>query len=256
MAPASLSTIGATVPESPDDIEGIERVLVVVAHPDDCDFGCAATTARWTDAGIQVGYCIVTDGQAGGHDRSVPRDRMAAIRRAEQTEAARVVGVGDITFLGYPDGELTVSHALRRDITRVIRRLRPDRVVSQSPERSWGRIYASHPDHLAAAEATICAVYPDSRNPFAHPGLLQEEGLEPHTVRELWIMGTTERVNQWVDVTATADRKLEALRCHRSQYQDWPALEDRVRGWMRSGAETAGLSAGAAAEGFHRVSTG
>jgi len=243
------------VPESSSDVEGIGRILVVVAHPDDCDFGCAATTARWTDAGVEVSYCIVTDGQAGGHDRSVPRERMAAIRRAEQTAAAKVVGVTDITFLGYPDGELTVSHELRRDITRVMRLKRPDRVVTQSPERSWNRIFASHPDHLAAAEAAICAVYPDSRNPFAHRELLVEEGLEPHTVRELWVMGSPERVNYWSDVSSTADRKLEALRCHRSQYQEWEPLEERVRGWLRAGAESAGLGPEAAAEGFHRVTT-
>lgn len=244
------------MPESPaDDVEGIERILIVVAHPDDCDFGCAATTARWTDAGVEVSYCIVTDGQAGGFDRSVPRHRMAEIRRAEQTEAASVVGVSDISFLGYPDGELTVTHALRRDITRVIRQKRPDRVVTQSPERSWNRLFASHPDHLAAAEAAICAVYPDSRNPFAHAELLDREGLEPHSVKELWVMGIPERINVWSDVTATAERKLEALRCHRSQYQDWEALEQRVRAWLRTSAEMAGLGAGAAAEGFHRVAT-
>ena len=237
------------------DLEGISRVLVVVAHPDDCDFGCAATTARWTDAGIEVSYCIVTDGQAGGFDRSVPRESVGAIRRTEQTAAGAEVGVTDITFLGYTDGELTVTHALRRDITRVIRLKRPDRVVTQSPERNWARIGASHPDHMAAAEATICAVYPDSRNPFAHRELLESEGLEPHTVRELWIMGVQERVNHWSDVTATADRKLAALRCHRSQITDWGALEERVRGWLRAGARTAGLGEGSSAEGFQRVVT-
>jgi LmbE family N-acetylglucosaminyl deacetylase len=241
--------------ESLPDTDGIERALIVVAHPDDCDFGCAATTARWSDAGIHVSYCIVTDGQAGGWDRSLPRDQMAGIRRAEQTRAGEVVGVTDITFLGYPDGELTVTHELRRDISRVIRIKRPDRVVTQSPERSWNRLFASHPDHLAAAEAAICAVYPDARNPFAHRELLESEGLEPHTVAELWLMGSPERVNVWNDVTATADRKLEALRCHRSQYQEWDPLEQRVRAWLRSAAETAGLAEGASAEGFYRIET-
>ncbi len=147
--------------ENASDIDGTERVLIIVAHPDDCDFGCAGTTARWTDAGLEVSYCIVTDGQAGGFDRTIAREKMAEIRRVEQTAAAEVVGVTDIAFLGYPDGELTVTHDLRRDITRLIRLKRPDRVVTQSPERSWNRLFASHPDHLAAAEAAICAVYPD-----------------------------------------------------------------------------------------------
>jgi LmbE family N-acetylglucosaminyl deacetylase len=181
---------------------------------------------------------------------------MTGIRRAEQTAAARVVGVTDIDWLGYMDGEVTVTHQLRRDITRVIRQRRPDRVVAQSPERNWARIFASHPDHLAAAEAAICAVYPDSRNPFAHMSLLDDEGLEPHTVGELWIMGAQEQVNFWSDVTATADRKLQALRCHASQYDDWEQLEGRVRAWMRVNAESAGLPEGSAAEAFHRVTTG
>src|SRR5579872_1842078 len=110
------------------EIDGIERVLVVVAHPDDCDFGNAATTAKWTDAGVTVSYCIITDGQAGGSDRSISREEMARIRRVEQTAAAAEVGVTDLTFLGYPDGRLTASIELRRDISRVIRQKQPQRV--------------------------------------------------------------------------------------------------------------------------------
>ena len=140
------------------EIDGIERVLVVVAHPDDCDFGNAGTTAKWTDAGVTVSYCIVTDGDAGGSDRSITREQMAGIRRIEQTAAAAAVGVTDLTFLGYPDGRLTPSIELRRDITRVIRVQQPQRVITQSPVRNFTRIFASHPDHLAAGEAALCAV--------------------------------------------------------------------------------------------------
>ena len=147
--------------------EDIERILVVTAHPDDVDFGVAGSVAAWTDAAVDVAYCIATDGDAGGSDRSVSRADMAVLRREEQTEAAKVVGVTDVTFLGFPDGRLQPDLALRRAISGVIRRFRPDRVVAQSPERNWSRIYASHPDHLAAGEAAICAVYPDARNPFA-----------------------------------------------------------------------------------------
>ena len=134
--------------------------------------------------GSRSRYCIVTDGDAGGSDRSIA-SALAGIRRDEQRAAAAVVGVQDVCFLGYPDGALVASNELRRDICRVVRTLRPDRVVCQSPERYWDAIGASHPDHLAAGEATVCAFYPDVRNPFAHPELLGE-GLEPHTVRELW----------------------------------------------------------------------
>ncbi len=236
--------------------DAVERVLVVVAHPDDCDFGCAATTAAWTKTGIDVAYCIVTDGDAGGSDRDAPRADVARLRRKEQTAAAAEVGVSDITFLGYPDGRLTPSIELRRDISRVIRQKRPQRVMSQSPVRNFTRIFASHPDHLAAGEATLAAVYPDARNPFAHPELLAE-GLEPYTVDEVWLMGGTGgQPDRVVDVTDTADLKLAALRCHRSQYDDWSALEERVRSWLRATAAAGGLGDDRLAEMFQVVHTG
>jgi LmbE family N-acetylglucosaminyl deacetylase len=236
---------------SPDD--GVARVLVVTAHPDDVDFGAAGTVAAFTDAGVEVAYCIVTDGEAGGDDRHLPRSDMAALRREEQRAAAAVVGVADVTFLGYPDGQLAPSLALRRDISRVIRRFRPQRVLGQSPERIWDRIYASHPDHLAAGEATTCAVYPDARNPFAHPELLAE-GLEPHVVDELWLMAFPEPTVA-VATTATFDRKLAALRSHRSQVGEGEHLEPMLREWSTGMARAAGLPEGALAEAFRVVRT-
>jgi LmbE family N-acetylglucosaminyl deacetylase len=232
----------------------VDRVLVVMAHPDDVDFGAAGTVAVWTHAGLEVAYCIVTDGEAGGSDRSVSRSDMAAIRRREQTEAAAVVGVTDLTFLGHPDGRLAPTLDVRRDIARVIRRFRPDRVVAQSPERNWARIYASHPDHLAAGEAAICAVYPDARNPFAFPELV-DEGLEPHTVPELWIMAT-DRADRVVDATEFFPLKLAALRSHRSQVADGDHLEALLRQWMSGTALAAGLPDGSLAEAFHVVESG
>lgn len=240
------------------EVDGIERALVVVAHPDDCDFGCAATTALWTSLGVDVSYCIVTNGDAGGYDRSVARARMAEIRQEEQRAAAAEVGVKDVTFLGYPDGKLAATLDLRRDIARVIRQKRPQRVVAQSPLRNFARIFASHPDHLAAGEATLDAVYPDARNPFAHMELLEQEGLEPHTVNQVWIMaaGAAQAPDEVVDVTDTAERKLAALRHHRSQYQEWDQLEDRVRSWLKATAEANGLAGGRMAEAFQVVHTG
>jgi LmbE family N-acetylglucosaminyl deacetylase len=161
-----------------------EQILTVTAHPDDVDFGAAGSVAAWTAQGAVVTYCVVTDGDAGGFDPAVPRADIPAIRRAEQTAAAAEVGVKDLVFLGYPDGRLQATLELRRDISRVIRQVRPQRVVCQSPDRLWDRLFASHPDHLAAGEATICAVYPDARNPFAFPELMAE-GLEPHVVSEV-----------------------------------------------------------------------
>ena len=124
----------------------VERALCVLAHPDDVDFGSAGTVATWTAAGTEVVYCIVTDGDAGGFDET-PRDQMGALRQAEQRAAAAAVGVSDVRFLGYPDGRLELTLDLRRDISRVIRQVKPQRVLTTSPERFWDRIGASHPDH-------------------------------------------------------------------------------------------------------------
>ncbi len=236
-----------------DGTEPVARILVVTAHPDDVDFGAAGSVAVWTERGVEVSYCIVTDGDAGGSDRSISRAEMAAVRREEQLVAAQTVGVTDVTFLGFPDGMVTASLDLRRAIAAVIRRVRPDRVVTQSPERNWSRIYASHPDHLAAGEAAACAVYPDARNPFAFPELL-EEGLEPHIVPELWIMAT-ERADRVVDATGVFERKLAALRSHRSQVGDGDHLEDLLRSWMSGTALAAGLREGSLAESFQVVNT-
>jgi LmbE family N-acetylglucosaminyl deacetylase len=231
-----------------------ERVLVVMAHPDDVDFGAAGTVATWTEQGVDVVYCIVTDGEAGGSDRSVDRADMAALRREEQTAAAKVVGVTDLHFLGHPDGRLYPTLDLRRDISRVIRIVQPTRVLTQSPERSFQRIYASHPDHLAAGEATLCAVYPDSRNPFSFPELL-DAGLEPWTVSEVWMMVGNAH-NMWVDITDTFDCKVEALRAHTSQTAHMENLADFLRGWASAQAQAGGLAEGRLAEGFQVIQTG
>jgi LmbE family N-acetylglucosaminyl deacetylase len=236
-----------------DGTEGVERILVVSAHPDDVDFGTAGSVALWTDAGVDVAYCIATDGDAGGSDRSVSRSDMAELRREEQRKAAATVGVTDVHFLGFPDGRLEPSLDLRRAIAAVIRRFRPDRVVAPSPERNWSRIYASHPDHMAAGEAAMCAVYPDARNPFAFPELL-EEGLEPHVVPEVWIMGS-EQSDRAVDVTAFFGTKLAALRSHVSQVGDGEQLEELLRSWMTGTARAAGLLDGRLAEAYLAVST-
>ena len=236
-----------------DGSDDVERILVVTAHPDDVDFGAAGSVAVWTSRGIEVSYCIATDGDAGGSDHSITRAEMAAIRREEQLLAARAVGVTDVTFLGFPDGRVTPSLELREAISRVIRIVRPGRVVTQSPDRNWARIYASHPDHLATGEAAACAVYPDARNPFAFPELL-EEGLEPHTVPELWLM-TTERSNRVVDATDVYERKLAALKSHASQVGDGEHLDELLRGWMGGTALAAGLPEGRLAEAFHVVNT-
>ena len=241
----------AALPQPP--AEHVERVLCVLAHPDDVEFGTAGTIARWTAAGTKVSYCIVTDGDAGGFDET-PREQMPVLRRAEQTAAAAVVGVTDVRFLGYPDGRLEPTLDLRRDISRVIRQVRPQRVVTSSPERVWERIGASHPDHMTVGESTLRAVYPDARNPFAFPELLEEEGLEAWTVSEVWLSASP-RADHAVDVTDVIDRKLAALRCHVTQVSHNPGLEKFVTSWMARTAHRFGLPEGRLAEAFQVVHT-
>ena len=230
--------------------EKVERALVVVAHPDDVDFGAAGTIATWTDEGIAVTYCICTDGDAGGFDPAVPRDQIGGIRQDEQRAAAKEVGVDDVVFLGYPDGQLTPSFDLRRDISRVIRQVRPQRLLMQSPEINWERLGASHPDHRAAGEAALCAVYPDARNPFTHTTLRQDEGLEAWTVHDVWVMSAGQGANRWVDVTDTFDRKVAALLQHRSQTEHMDDLEGMLRGWLGMSAVAGGLPDDRLAESF------
>jgi LmbE family N-acetylglucosaminyl deacetylase len=237
----------------PDSVP--ERILTVTAHPDDVDFGAAGSVAAWTAAGAHVTYCVVTDGDAGGFDPSVPRSDIPAIRRAEQAAAAAEVGVKDLVWLGHPDGRVQPTLELRRDIARVIRLVRPQRVLCPSPERLWDRLFASHPDHLATGEAAMCAVYPDARNQFAFPELAAE-GLEPHTVEEVWVMAAP-GTNVYVDVTETFPAKLAALRAHVSQETDRGGrLEEWLRGWLGANAAQAGWGDGRLAEGFRRIPTG
>jgi LmbE family N-acetylglucosaminyl deacetylase len=230
----------------------IERALVVTAHPDDVDFGAAGTVATLTDAGVHVSYCIVTDGDAGGFDLEIPRRDVALLRRKEQTDAAKVVGVTDLYFLGHGDGRVQVTLQLRADISAIIRRVRPRVVIAQSPQRNLDRVYGSHPDHVATGEATLCAVYPDARNPFAFPELFQEV-IEPWAVDEVWVQGV--EATNTVDVTAAVDRKIQALMCHVSQHTDPQRTETMVREWMANTAKQFGLPDGASAEAFRVVDT-
>ncbi|MBW8805570.1 MAG: PIG-L domain-containing protein [Catenulispora sp. 13_1_20CM_3_70_7] len=237
----------------PDESE-IRRVLVVTAHPDDVDFGAAGTVATWTDAGIEVTYATVTSGEAGEAFPDTPRTEVGALREAEQIAAAKCVGVTDVRFLHWPDGRLTPSLELRRDISRVIRQVRPDRILIPSAELDLERIYASHPDHRAVGEAAIAAVYPDARNPWAHTELLRDEGLEPWTVPETWVMAT-KNATEPVDITDVFDRKIAALQAHASQIGGHQDLEGMLRNWGSAVAQKLGLEEGRIAEAFQVVNT-
>lgn len=236
-------------PPSAPPLEDVERVLCVHAHPDDVDFAAAGTVARWVSDGLDVTYVVVTRGDAGGFD-DTPRAEMPGLREAEQRAAAAAVGVTEIHFLeGFGDGTLTPSLDLRRDITRAIRRFRPDRVLTNSPLRRWERMAGpSHPDHLAVGEATTCAIYPDARNPFAFPELLRGEGLDPWVVREVWYTGGP-NPDHLVDITATYPQKMQALTAHRTQTSHMN-LDKVMRERHRLIAEAAGLPEGRLAEAF------
>ncbi|ANY10365.1 GlcNAc-PI de-N-acetylase [Pseudonocardia sp. HH130630-07] len=235
----------------------MERALVIAAHPDDIDFSCSGTVAVWTDAGVAVTYCLVTDGDAGGFDPAVPRSEIGGIRQAEQRAAAAVAGVHDLVFLGYPDGRLTVTLELRRDLARVIRQVRPDRVVVPPPVRDLASTYGSHPDHTAAGEAALCAVYPDARNPYAFPELAAD-GFEAHTVPEVWVVGgagADAESARHVDITGVLDRKIAALRAHESQTAHMTGLDDMIGQWAGSQAKAAGFPHGRQVESFRALDT-
>jgi LmbE family N-acetylglucosaminyl deacetylase len=237
-----------------DILRSPERALVVTAHPDDVDFGAGGTVATLVAAGCSMTYCVITDGDAGGFDPEEPRENIPGIRRAEQRAAAAALQVSDVRFLGYRDGQLTVTHELRRDIARVIRQVRPQLVITQSPDRNYRRIYASHPDHMAAGEAALQAVYPDARNPFAHPALLADEGLAEWSVPQVWIMGR-EAPDHVIDITAVFEAKLAAIRAHTSQVSHLPELADQVRAWGEKTAREGGLPTGRIGEAFTVVDT-
>jgi LmbE family N-acetylglucosaminyl deacetylase len=241
-------------PPSPDPIDDAKRVLCVAAHPDDIDFGFAGTVASFVRAGLHVTYLLVTRGDAGGFD-DTPREQMPVLREAEQRAAAAAVGVEDLIFFdGYRDGTITVTLELRKDISRVIRQVRPDRILTNSPMRRWDRIGAGHPDHLAVAEATTCAVYPDARNAFAFPELLADEGLEPWTVREIWFVASP-NPDYFVDITDIYPRKLAALQAHATQTSHMD-LDARLRTMLGNTAKEGGLPDGRLAESFSIIRTG
>ncbi len=227
--------------------------MVVMAHPDDPDFGAGGSVARFAEGGAAVTYVIITDGRQGGEDPKQKDSELIAIRQKEQRAAAKVLGVKNVEFLGYKDGHLAPDLQVRRDIVKMIRKHKPDLVITQIPGRVLDApIGGSHPDHLAAGEATLAAVYPDSRNPRAFRSLLKE-GFEPHEVKEVWIPFWT-LGDYFVDITSTVDKKIEALRKHKSQP---PMRSDRngsFEKFMRKRHRQIGKRAGYAyAEAFKRI---
>ncbi len=229
-------------------IEIPKRVLVVVAHPDDIDFGIAGTVDQLSKAGSHVAYCLVTSGEAGEDDMTVDATELAAMREAEQTAAAAEVGVSDLHWLHHPDGMVENNLKLRCDISRIIRIEKPDVVITQAPYRRFDSTYGSHPDHTETGEATIRAVYPDARNPRSFTAELLDQGYEPHAVPHMWISAVEQDL--FVDINDSFDAKLRALRSHESQVAkrdvEWD-LEKLMREW---GERHARIAADAGIEHF------
>ena len=229
-----------------------DRVLVVSAHPDDPEFSAGGSVAKLAKDGAIVTYVIVTDGSQGGEDPNQKDSELAATRQKEQRGAARVLGVKKVEFLGYKDGHLTPDLKLRRDIVRMIRKYKPDLVITHLPGRLLDApMGGSHPDHIAVGEATFAAVYPDSRNPRAFRSLLKE-GFPAHEVKEVWVPYWTSG-DFFVDISSTLDLKMESLKKHKSQVAK-PGREWDFEKFMRRRHRAVGKRAGYQyAESFKRI---
>lgn len=218
------------------------RFMVIVAHPDDADFGPAATCARWIDAGSEGWLVCCTSGDAGAQDWRTDPLELAALREAEQRAAAAVVGYAGVSFLHQPDGALANDLALREHLVREIRTFRPDAVLAVDPETLFhGDGGVNHIDHRTAGLAAVDAVYPAARNPMAFPWL-ERDGLASHVVRRLYLFWSN-RPSAWVDTTATLGRKVAALREHRSQIRDPAGLDERMRAWASEDGKVIGVEA-------------
>ena len=221
-------------------VSPLGRALVVISHPDDGEFGAGATIACLTAAGARVDYVVTTDGSKGTDDPAVTPEQLSTTRQAEQRAAADILGVTDIVHLGYPDGYLEPSLALRRDIVRQIRRYRPDLVITQNPQRRLDHNpYVGHPDHLATGEATLAAVYPAARDHLNFPELWTDEHLEPWKVRQVLLTGV-EEPNLWIDVSDTFEVGLRSILAHVSQVEP-DEVSERMRERARLVGEPQGI---------------
>jgi LmbE family N-acetylglucosaminyl deacetylase len=213
-----------------------KRVLAIQAHPDDIEFGQAGTIAKWAREGAEIVYCSVTSGDKGSADPEMTGEKLSATREEEQRKACEILGVKDVIFLRYKDATLVADLDLRLALTRVMRQVKPDVVLSFDPTaRILQNSYINHPDHIATGEATLAAVFPSVRDRMTFPELLAE-GLEPHKVPHVYLYAS-DQPNTWIDVTDTMDLRLEALKAHASQLGDQDPTE-WIREWARETAKT------------------
>lgn len=226
------------MPTAIDPNPAYKRAMVVVAHADDAEYGCSGSVAKLVREGIEVVYVLCTDGSKGSDDPQDTQESLSAVRKQEQIEAGKVLGLKTVEFLGFPDSELEPTLVLRKAIAREIRRHKPDILICQNPTRSLEIAgYVGHPDHQAAGEAALSAVYPTARDRLTYPDLL-EEGFEPHKVREVWVMLGPERGDFFNELEEEDMKKaVAALKSHESQVQ-YPEVDARMREWRgRTGAK-------------------
>jgi LmbE family N-acetylglucosaminyl deacetylase len=214
------------------------RVMVIMAHPDDAEFTVAGTVARWARQGDEIVYLLCTSGNRGSDDEGMTPERLTEIREAEQRAACEVLGVKEVVFLRYDDGTLQPTLELRRDITREIRRYRPDAVICFDPTHRYYSNYINHPDHRAAASAALDAIFPSAQARFIFPELLAE-GVKPHRVKEVYIHGA-DPPDVWIDISETIDLKIKALRKHKSQVSGRDVAK-RLREWGREEGREQGM---------------
>jgi LmbE family N-acetylglucosaminyl deacetylase len=210
-----------------------DRALVVFAHPDDAEFLCGGTVASWTSDGTEVEYVCATDGSAGWNGPDLSRSEIAAIREREMRDAAAILGVRDVTFLGFADGMLESNLDLRRAITREVRRVRPRLIVTFDPSLRWsGRSYINHPDHRAVGDAVLAVVSCDAPTRPQFPELV-DAGFEPFEVPALWLATDPKKADRFVDIAGTIDKKIDSLRAHTSQLENMREddIDARMRGW-------------------------
>jgi LmbE family N-acetylglucosaminyl deacetylase len=232
---------------------GFERALVVFAHPDDAEFLCGGTIAAWTEGGTEVDYVCATDGSAGWNGPDRGRDEIAAARADELRAAADVLGVKEVRLLGFVDGALQADLDLRRAVTREVRRARPDVIVAPDPSVLWsGRSYINHPDHRAVGEAVLAVVACDAPTRPQFPELL-DEGLEPFKVTALWLSTEHREADTKIDIGATIERKVEALRAHASQIANMGQfdVDARIREWAAAIADDDEMEYAEAFRTFH-----
>lgn len=221
-------TLPTTTKPEPEGWETPQTILVILAHPDDPEFFAGATIARWASMGHHIFYCLLTRGDKGVRDAIVDPLSLAVIREGEQKNAANVLGVKEVTFLNYQDGYLVPDLNARKDVVRVIRQVRPDIVLSCDPTHIFGENNINHPDHRAAGQIVVDAVFPAAGNPLYFSELLQEEGLQPQGIKEVWL-SVTGQPNTTIDVTEYWEKKIKALHCHETQISDMSQLDERMR---------------------------